>query len=133
MEPERLITESSSNHFLESHESAAADEKNVAGVDWEKLLVRMLAAALWRNVCNGSFKDLQQRLLHTLAGDVARDRRVLILATNLVDLVNINDALLCAFDVAVRGLQQLQNDVLDVFTDVARFSQRRCVDDREWN
>ena len=91
-----------------------------------------------RPPCGGTlatvpFEDLQERLLHAFTGDVARDRRVLILATNLVDLVDIDDALLRAFDVAVRGLQQFENDVLDVFTDVARFSQRRRIDDRERN
>jgi hypothetical protein len=41
--------------------------------------------------------------------------------------------LLRAFDVAVRGLEQLQNDVLDVFTDITRFSQRGRIDDSEGN
>src|SRR5215208_6554007 len=110
METKRLVTQPSPDHLLESDESATAQEKNVGGIDWEKLLVRMLAATLRRHVGDSPFEDLQKRLLHSLARHVARDRRVLILATNLVDLVNINNALLRAFDVPVSCLQQFEND-----------------------
>src|SRR5215216_125848 len=101
MEPERLVAQPSFDHFFESDKSAAANEENVGRVNREELLVRMLAASLWRNVSDSSFEDLQERLLHSLTRHVARDRRVLVLATNLVDLVYINNALLGALDVAV--------------------------------
>jgi hypothetical protein len=45
--------------------------------------------------------------------------------------VDVDDAFLAALDVATRRLQQLEDDVLDVFADVAGFSQRRGVDDGE--
>ena len=54
----------------------------------------------------GAFDDLEQRLLHALAGDVARDRRVVALARDLVDLVDVDDAALRALDVVVGVLQQ---------------------------
>ena len=57
-----------------------------------EFLVRMLASALRRNVGDRAFEDLQQRLLHAFAGDVARDRRVLVLAADLVDFVDVDDA-----------------------------------------
>ena len=63
----------------------------------------------------------KQRLLHTFARHVAGDRRVLVLATNLVDFVDVDNALLRALDVAVRGLQEFENDVLNVFANVAGF------------
>ena len=49
------------------------------------------------------------------------------LRADLVDFVDIDDAALGALDVVVGGLQQLQDDVLDVFADIARFGQRRGV------
>jgi len=39
--------------------------------------------------------------------------------------------LLALLDVAAGGLQQLQDDVLDVFADVPRLGERRGVHDRE--
>ena len=69
----------------------------------------------------------EQRLLHALARHVARDRRVLGLAGDLVDLVDVDDAGLGALRVEVGGLDELEEDVLDVLADVARLGQRRGV------
>ena len=87
----------------------------------------MLAAALRRHGGNRTFHDLQERLLHALARHVARDRRVVRLAADLVDLVDVDDAALRALDVVVGVLQQLEDDVLDVLADVAGFGERRCI------
>ena len=69
------------------------DEQHVRGVDLDELLVRVLAAALRRHVRDRALEDLQQGLLDALAGDVPGDRRVLALAGDLVDLVDVDDAL----------------------------------------
>jgi hypothetical protein len=53
------------------------------------------------------------------------------LAADLVDLVDVDDAALRPLDVVVGGLQQLQDDVLDVLADIAGFGQRRGVRHRE--
>jgi hypothetical protein len=66
-----------------------------------------------------------------LARHVARDRRVVRLARDLVDLVDVDDPGLRLLDVEVGGLDQLQQDVLDVLADVAGLGQRRRVRDRE--
>ena len=117
--------------LLETVERAAADEEDIPGVDLDVLLLRMLPAALRRNRRSGSLEDLQQGLLHALAGDVPRDRRVLALAGDLVDLVDVDDAALALGHIEVRGLQQPNEDVLHVLAHVARLGQRRRVDDRE--
>ena len=91
----------------------------------------MLAAALRRHIGDRAFEDLQQRLLHAFAGDIAGDRGVLVLAADLVDLVDIDDAGLRAGYVAVGGLQQLQDDVLDILAHVAGLGQRGGVDNGE--
>ena len=80
---------------------------------------------------HGALEDLEQRLLHALAGDIARNARVLRLARDLVDLVDVDDATLALGDVEIAGLEQSDEDVLDVFADVAGFGQRGRVGDRE--
>ena len=93
--------------------------------------MRVLAPALRRHRGDRPLEDLQQRLLHALARDVARDRRVVRLARDLVDLVDVDDPGLGLLDVEVGGLDQLQEDVLDVLADVAGLGERGRVGDRE--
>ena len=131
LEAERFLAGPPLDLLVEADERAAADEEDVGGVDLEELLVRVLAPALGRYVGDGALEDLQERLLHAFARDVARDRRVLVLPADLVDFVDIDDPLLALLDVAAGGLQQLEDDVLDVLADVSRLGQRRRVDDRE--
>ena len=45
-------------------------------IDVDKFLIRMFAAALGRNTGNRTFNQFQQGLLHTFAGYVAGNRRV---------------------------------------------------------
>src|SRR6185312_6770861 len=130
-EAQRLLAGAALDLLLEPDERAAADEENVRGVDLEELLVRVLAAALGRHVGDSALENLEQRLLHAFAGDIARDRRVLVLAADLVDLVDVDDPLLAFLDVAAGGLEQLQDDVLDILTHVAGLGQRCRVDNRE--
>src|SRR6266581_8506713 len=117
------------DNLLQPDKRSATDEQDVRRVHRREFLVRVLASALRRHIGHGAFQNLQQRLLHAFAGNVARNRGVLILLRNFVYLVNINDALLRLLHVAVGGLQQLQNNVLDVLANVARFGQRRRVHD----
>ena len=84
-----------------------------------------------RNRRRRALEDLEQRLLHTFTGDVTRDRRVLGLAGDLVDLVDVDDPGLGLLDVVVGRLDQLEEDVLDVFADVAGFGERGRVGDGE--
>src|SRR6266508_1495575 len=119
------------DELLEPRERAAADEQHVGGVDLDELLVGMLAAALRRDAGGGPLQDLQQGLLHALAGDVAGDRRVLALAGDLVDLVDVDDPSLGLLDVVVGRLDELEQDVLDVLADVAGLGEGGGVGDRE--
>jgi hypothetical protein len=65
----------------------------------------MLAAALRRHRGDRAFDELEQRLLHALARDVAGDRRVVGFARNLVDFVDVDDAGLRLLDVVIALLQ----------------------------
>jgi hypothetical protein len=75
---------------------AAAHEQDVRSVDLQEFLLRVLAAALRRHRGDCALNDLEQRLLHALAGHVAGDRRIVGLAADLVDLVDVDDAALRA-------------------------------------
>src|SRR6516225_10001499 len=104
--------------LLEPREGASAHEQDVCGVDLEELLLRVLAPALRRHRRDRALHDLEQRLLHALARHVAGNGRIIGFAADLVDLVDVDDAALRALDIIVGGLQQLENDVLDILTDV---------------
>ena len=91
----------------------------------------MLATALGRNIADGAFQDLEERLLDSLTGDVARDADILGLAPDLVDLVDVDDALLGLLDIEFGGLQQPKDDVLDIFAHVTGFRQGGGVHDAE--
>jgi hypothetical protein len=79
------------------------------------------APTMRRHRSDSTFHDLQQRLLNALSRNIATDRDVRGLAADLVDLIDINDAALCALDIVIGRLQQLEDDVLDVLPDVAGF------------
>src|SRR4029079_7771810 len=117
--------------LFQAVEGAAADEQYVGRVDLNEFLVRMLAPALRRNRGDRAFDQLQQRLLHAFTRNIARNRRVVALARDLVDLVDIDDAALRLVDVVVAFLQQLLDDVLDVLADVPGLGQRRRIGDDE--
>src|ERR1700704_517926 len=110
--------------LFQAGEGATANEQDIAGVDLQELLLRVLASALRRHRGNRALDELQQRLLHALAGDVAGDRRVVRLARDLVDLIDVDDAGLRLLDVVIALLQQLLDEVLDVLADVAGFGER---------
>ena len=117
--------------LLQALEGAAADEQDVGGVDLYEVLVGMLAATLGGHVGDGALDDLEQRLLHALAGDIAGDRGVVRLAGDLIDLVDVDDALLGTGDVEIGGLDQPEQDVLHILADVAGLGEGGGVGDAE--
>ena len=91
----------------------------------------MLSAALRRHAGDRAFDDLQKSLLHAFTGNVARDGHVLALSGDLVDLVDVNDAALRLFDVVIGVLNEFEENVLHVLSDVARLGQRGRIGRRE--
>src|SRR5262249_54667936 len=130
-EADGVLADALCDDLVESRERAAAYEEAVRRVDREELLVRMLAPALRRHRGDGSLQDLEERLLYALTRHVARDRRVVGLARDLVDLIDVDDPGLGLLDVEVGRLDQLEEDVLDVLADIAGLGQGRGVRDRE--
>jgi hypothetical protein len=126
-----LLTDALLDDFVEPDKRAAANEKNLLSIDLDVFLMRMFAAALRRNVAHTAFQNFQKRLLHSFAGDIPRDAHVIGFAADLIDLVNVNDADLGSFHIVIGILEQSQNNVFDVFADVAGFGQCRRVRDTE--
>ena len=122
-EADQVLFQAPLDDLVQADEGAAGDEQDVLGVDLQEFLVGVLAPAQRRHVGHGALDDLEQRLLHALAGDVAGDGGVLALARDLVQLVDVDDALLGQFLVFAGGLVELQQDVLHVLADVAGFGQ----------
>src|SRR5260370_22267440 len=87
----------------------------------------MLATAMRGYRGDGSFDDLEQRLLHTLARHVTGDRRIFRLAADLVAFVDIDDATLSSFDIVLGRLQKLPDDVLDVLAVITRLAVRITI------
>ena len=120
-ESQATLADPVGDDLLQAGERAGDDEQHVGGVDLDELLVRVLASALRGHRGLGASRIFSSACC-TLTGDVTGDRRVLALAGDLVDLVDVDDAGLGALDVVVGGLDQLQQNVLDVLADVARLS-----------
>ena len=119
--------------LVEPDKRAATNEKNFLGVDLNVFLVRMLSPALRWNITGTAFQNFQQSLLHPFAGHIACDAHVVRLASDLVDLVDINNSDLSALHIVVGILKQSQNNIFHVLTDVTGFGQRRRVCNAEWH
>src|SRR5688572_19695081 len=126
-----LLTDARLDDLLEALEGAADDEQDVRRVDLDEVLVGVLAAALRRHVRDRALEDLEQRLLDALTGHGACGGGVVALARDLVDLVDVDDAALCAVEIEVRSLDEPQQDVLDVLADITRFGEAGGVGDGE--
>ena len=89
----------------------------------------MLTAAGGRNTCHRALKNLKQRLLNALARNIAGDGEVLGLAGDLVDLVHVDDTHLRALNVAIGGIDELEQNVLHVLAYVTGLGERGGVGD----
>jgi hypothetical protein len=127
----RLLTDALLDDVGQTHERAAADKQDVGGVDLQKLLLRVLATAFGWHIADSAFQDLQQRLLHTFTRDIAGDAGVVALAGNLVDLVDVDNAALGPLDVMIGVVEQADDDVLDVLTDVASLGKVGRIGNRK--
>src|SRR5205085_11869093 len=83
----------------------------------------MFASALRRDIANGPFEDFEQGLLDTFARDIASDGDVFGLAGDLIYFIDVNDAALGALEIVIGILEKAQDDIFDVFTDIAGFGE----------
>ena len=61
------------DYLVKPVKRAAADKEDIRRIDMDEFLMRVLASALRRDIRYRSLEELEQRLLHALAGDVARN------------------------------------------------------------
>ncbi len=87
----------------------------------------MLAPALRRDRGHGAFHQFQQGLLHAFAAHITGDAGVFGFARDFINFVDIDDAALCTLDIVFGRLQQLEDNVFNIFPDIARFGQRRRI------
>ena len=130
-EARRAATQATLHDILDAREGAGSDEEDAGGVDLQELLVGVLTSTRGRHGGDRALDDLQEGLLHALARHVAGNGSVLRLAADLVDLVDVDNALFGLLDVAVGLLDEAQEDVLHVLTHVTSLGQRGRVHDRE--
>ena len=69
--------------------------------------------------------------MDSLPRHITGDRLILALPGDLVDLIDVDDAGLGSLHVVVCGLNQLQQDVLDVFADIPGLGECGCIRDGE--
>ena len=119
LESQHLGAHALLDDLVQTVEGSGADEQDVLGVHLQELLLGVLAAALGRHIGHGALHDLQQSLLYALARHIAGDGGVLALAGDLVDLVDIYDAALGAGYVVVGGLDELEEDVLNILAHIS--------------
>ena len=129
IETDTLAVQTGRNNLIQSLKGPAADKQNILRVDGNQFLLRMFPAALGRYGSYGSLNNLQQRLLNTLAGHVSRDGDILGLLCDLVDLVDIDNTVLCLFHVIVGSLDQLQQDILHILAHITGLRQSGGVRD----
>jgi hypothetical protein len=99
--------------LFQADERSAANKQNVAGVDLDELLMRMLSASLRRNVGNRALDEFEQRLLDPFSGHVPRDRRAVAFSADLIDFIDVHDSALSPLYIVVGCLKKLQNNVFD--------------------
>ena len=87
--------------------------------------MRMLSSALRRNTCYRSFNNLQQCLLNTFTGYITGNGYILTLLADLIDFINIDNAILRTFNIIICCLNQFQKNILDIFADITCF-RKRC-------
>ena len=124
-----LVAHAIGNDLIQTHKGTATDEQDVRCVDLQQLLLGMLAAAGGRNAGHRALKNLKQCLLNALARNITGDGEVLGLAGDLVNLVHVDDAHLRALNVAIGGVDKLEQDVLNVLANVASLGERGGVGD----
>ncbi len=87
----------------------------------------MFPPAFGRHIAHRPLDQLQERLLHTFAGDISRQGRILRLAADLVDLIDIDDARFGPGNVVIAILKQLEDHILNILSHISGLSQCRRI------
>ena len=130
-EPHGLLAGAGVDDVLQAVKSPAANKQDVGSVYLDKFLLGMLPAAFGRNRSHRAFNNFQQRLLDALSGNIPGNGRTVAFAGDFIDFVNIHNPAAGLFDIIVRNLQEVQDNILNVFADIAGFSKGGGISNRE--
>ena len=119
----RTLSQASLDDVFNPRKCSCSNEEDSRGINLQELLVRMLASALRGHRSHRSFDDLQKSLLDAFTGNVTRDGSVLSLTSDLVDLIDVDDAALCLLNISAGFLNQAKQNIFNIFTDITGFSQ----------
>ena len=119
------------DYLIQAVESAAANKEYIACIHLDKVLLGMFPAPFGRNVRHGSLYYLQKGLLDPLAGHIAGNGRAVQFPGDLVDFINVYDALTCGLNVIIGHLNQVQDDIFHVFAYISRLCKCGGISDRE--
>lgn len=101
-------------------------------IDLDRRRLGVLALAARRELDDAALEHLEERLLHALVPRVRRDGVVRAgLPGDLVELIEVDDAVLRLLDVLVRRVVKVAHGDLDVRADEARLREARGVRDGE--
>src|SRR5687768_3222488 len=93
----------------------------------------MFTTSLWGYVHSCSFEKFEQRLLYSLAAHVTSNGWIIRFASDLIDLIDINNSTLGSFYIVVGSLEQACQNTLNVFTNVTCFCEHGRIGDTERN
>mmetsp|Transcript_23128 Transcript_23128/g.37587 ORF Transcript_23128/g.37587 Transcript_23128/m.37587 type:complete len:289 (-) Transcript_23128:385-1251(-) len=98
---------------------SATDKENISRVDLQKVATRVFAARFLWYVNDVAFDDLQKRMLDPFSRHIATNANVTSRLSNLVCLVNVNDAFLATLDILPTFQVQFEKNTLDIFSHVS--------------
>ena len=93
--------------------------------------MRVLSAALRRNRGNRALEYFKESLLHTFSGDISGDRYIFALFGDFVNFIDVNNAVFGTFHIFSRCLNQFEQDVLNILTDITGLCERGCIRNRK--
>ena len=132
-EPHILFCTTAADSFFNTVKGTAANKENIRRVNLQHFLMRMLAAALRRHIGFRSFQDFQQCLLYAFAGNVSRNGRIFRLPGDFIDFINVNNAPFRSGNIEIRRLDQFEEAVFHVFTDITGFCKTGRIGNRKGN
>ena len=125
-EPHRDIAlpETLCNRLFNADERTAHDKENVFRIHLDRRCLGMLALSACRELDHAALEHLEQRLLHALMPGVGGDGVVRTgLARDLVELVEVDDAVLRLLHVLVRRIVEIADGDLHICADKARLCE----------
>ena len=118
------LLEALGDDLLDADECAADNEEDVFRVDLDGRCLGVLALAARRELDDTALEHLEECLLDALMAGVGGDGIVRTgFARDLIEFVEVDDAVLCLFDIFVRRIVEVADGDLYIRTDKARLGE----------